>query len=188
MSITMKAQKGAAKPMLWISMASMAMIFAGLTSAYVVRKATGNWTDFALPTQFTISTTLIILSSLFMIVSSVALKKNNIKLASTGIALALVSGLGFGYFQLDAWSYLTEMGIFFTGPSANASGSFLYALTFVHLVHLIGGIIALIVTLTKCVQGKYSAESKLGFELTSIFWHFLGALWLYLFLFLLFIR
>lgn len=181
-------RKKAAKPMLWISMASMAMIFAGLTSAYVVRKAEGNWVDFSLPPQMYISTALIIASSITMILAALLLRKNKSKEATIAIGATLALGLGFGIYQLNAWSYLTDQGIFFTGPSSNASGSFLYALTFVHLLHLVGGLISLIVTLINCGRGKYTADEKLGFELASIFWHFLGALWLYLFLFLLFIR
>lgn len=185
-------RKRAKKPMLWIAQASIFMAFAGLTSGFLVSKGSlqdkGLWMEFALPSEFLISTILIGISSLALIISSRAIKSNNMSLFSGGIVVAFLLGIGFVVFQLLGWQDLVNRGIFFTGEGSNVSGSWIYAITFFHLLHLAGGILALLVTMFKALKGLYSADNKLGFELASIFWHFLGAVWLYLYLFLIFVR
>ena len=95
-----------------------------------------------------------------------------------------VLGLLFTFFQLNGWEELTNQGVYLTGEGSNVAGSFLYVLTLSHLVHLIGGLIALLVTAINAKRKKYSAENYLGLEITSIYWHFLSILWIYLFCFL----
>ncbi|HXC04264.1 MAG TPA: cytochrome c oxidase subunit 3, partial [Bacteroidia bacterium] len=83
---------------------------------------------------------------------------------------------------------LTRAGIYFTGKSSIASGQYLYVLTWAHLMHLAGGLISLIWVSAKASRGMYSASNHNGLRISAIFWHFLDILWVYLFLFLLFIR
>ncbi len=185
-------RKRAKKPMLWIAQASIFMAFAGLTSGFLVSKGSlqdkGLWMEFALPGEFLTSTILIGISSLALIIAARALKNDNQSLFKSGIIAAFILGIGFIVFQLLGWQDLIDRGIFFTGEGSNVSGSWIYAITFFHLLHLAGGIIALLVTMYKALNGLYSVNNKLGFELASIFWHFLGAVWLYLYLFLIFVR
>ncbi len=190
---TLKQQRRRAKkPLLWVAQASIFMAFAGLTSGFLVSKGTledkGLWMEFALPTEFLISTILILLSSASLIMSAIAIRQNNSGLFKTGVVVAFLLGIGFVLYQLLGWSDLTERGIYFTGEGSNTSGSWIYAITFFHLLHLAGGMIALFVTMVNVLRGLYSGNNKLGFELASIFWHFLGAVWLYLYLFLNFVR
>ena len=166
----------------------MVMLFAGLTSAYVVRADNGNWLDFQLPSISIISTAIIVTSSLTMLIAQLAIKKDNYFLANLGLFLSLVLGITFFFTQIEAWKELSAQGIFFVGKYSNAAGSFLYLIALVHLVHMIGGLIAITVSLTKCLLKKYSSSDFLGIELTAIYWHFLDALWVYLFLFLYFYR
>jgi cytochrome c oxidase subunit III len=182
------ANRKTAKPLLWIGIISIIMLFAGLTSAYVVRADNGNWKVFYLPDIAIASTAIIITSSLTMLMAQFAIKKNNYKLTSLGLFLTLVLGIAFFITQIEAWKQLTSQGIYFVGKYANASGSFLYFIALIHLLHMSGGIIALIVSLTKSVLKKYSSSDFLGIELTAIYWHFLDLLWVYLFLFLYFYR
>lgn len=179
-------KKKSAKPLLWISMISMAMIFAGLTSALVVRKAEGNWLAYDFPIWFYISTALIILSSFTMNWAKKSVKKDDFETAQKGLNWTIILGLGFALSQYLTWGALYDEGIYFTGPGSNASGSFLYVLTLLHLLHLAGGIIALLITAFKAKRGLYSSQNSIGIELCAIFWHFLDFLWLYLFLFLLY--
>ena len=90
----------------------------------------------------------------------------------------------FSYFQFKGWQELTNQGVFLTGKGSNVSGSFLYVITLAHLIHLIGGLIALLITAINTKKGKHTSKDCLGFELTTIYWHFLGLLWVYLFFFL----
>ncbi len=183
-----QAQRKTAKPLLWIGIVSIVMLFAGLTSAYVVRADNGNWLVFQLPSIVFVSTAIIVTSSITMFIAQQAIKKDNYQV--TAIALFLTLALGFGFFfsQIQAWKELTSQGIYALGSKSNASGSFLYLIAFLHICHMIGGLIALIVSLTKCLLKKYSSADYLGIELTAIYWHFLDLLWVYLFLFLYFYR
>jgi cytochrome c oxidase subunit 3 len=182
------AKRKAAKPLLWIGIVSIVMLFAGLTSAYVVRAQNGNWQVFELPPILIISTAIIVTSSLTMLLAQRAIKKDNTKLTSIALFLTLVLGLSFFYTQVQGWKELSQQGIYFAGKYSNASGSFLIIIAFLHLAHMTGGIIALFVSLTKSLLKKYSASDTLGIELTAIYWHFLDILWVYLFLFLYFYR
>jgi cytochrome c oxidase subunit III len=178
----------AAKPLLWIAMISIVMLFAGLTSAYIVRKNVGDWLVFDLPSQFYISTVVILLSSFSMIYALAAAKKNNSSAITLGLSITLVLGIVFLFSQLFAWKQLVAGGIYLGGSGSNPSGSFLYILSGLHGLHIIGGLIALIVCLIQSLRKKYNSENRLGLQLCSTYWHFLDALWIYLLLFLQFIR
>lgn len=177
-----------AKPLLWVGMISMVMIFASLTSAYVVRQQKGDWLQFELPQLFYISTAIIILSSVTMNWVVSAAKKNDFKNIKLAAFLTLLLGLAFIVCQFKAWGILVDQKIFFAGKYSNAAGSFLYALTGLHMAHLAGGIIAIAVVWIKSLMKRYNSENLLGIRLCAIFWHFLGGLWIYLFLFLLLVR
>ena len=182
------ARRKAAKPLLYMGIVSIVMLFAGLTSAYVVRADNGNWLVFKLPSITIISTALIVTSSLTMLMAQFAIKKDNYKRTSLGLFLTLLLGVGFLITQFQCWKQLTEQGIYFVGKYSNASGSFLYLIALVHLAHMSGGLLALLVSLIKSLFKKYSSADSLGLELTAIYWHFLDLLWVYLFLFLYFYR
>ena len=106
------------------------------------------------------------------------------KLSSRLVLTTFILGIIFSYFQFMGWHELTSQGVFLTGEGSNVSGSFLYVITLAHLIHLIGGLIAILITAVKSAKGRYSPEDCLGFDLTAIYWHFVGLLWIYLFFFL----
>ena len=178
----------AAKPLLWVGMISMVMLFASLTSAYVVRQQKGDWLQFDLPQLFYISTAIIIISSVTMNWALSAVKRNDLKNLKIAAFLTLILGVCFVVFQFKAWDSLVDQKIFFAGKYSNAAGSFLYALTGLHMAHLAGGILAVLVVWIKSLLNKYNSDNLLGVRLCAIFWHFLTGLWIYLFLFLLFVR
>jgi cytochrome c oxidase subunit 3 len=177
-----------AKPMLFLAMGSMAMLFAAFTSAYVVRQQKGDWLLFTIPRIFYISTAVILVSSVAMNWALSAAKKNDGSGLKRASAITLLLGLLFIVCQFMGWQVLYSQKIVFAGKYSNASGSFFYVLTLMHLLHLAGGIIALFVVWIKSIQGRYNSENLLGVRLCAIFWHFLDILWIYLFLFLLFVR
>lgn len=182
------AQQKASKPLLWVGIVSIVMLFAGLTSAYVVRADNGNWLIFNMPDIFFVSTAVIIASSITLFIGLQMAKKNNNKGVVLSVLATFILGIIFTYCQFAGWNELTAKGVVFAGKYANASGSFLYVLTGLHLAHLFGGLISLLVTLINSLRRKYNAENTLGLELCSIYWHFLDILWVYLFLFLYYIR
>ena len=178
------AKRKAAKPLLYIGIVSIVMLFAGLTSAYVVRAGSGNWQMFDLPPIAIFSTAIIITSSLTIFLAQLSIKKNNYLLTSIGLFATLALGIAFFFTQYMGWQELTSQDIFFVGKYSNPSGSFLYLIALVHLAHMVGGLIALSVSFIKSLRKKYTSEDFLGLELTAIYWHFLTLLWVYLFLFL----
>jgi cytochrome c oxidase subunit 3 len=175
-------------PLLWISIVAMIMIFSSLTSAYVVSRGKSNWLHFELPQLFYISTAFIMISSVTMNWTLSEAKKNNLKNIKTGALLTFVLGLAFAICQFKAWGQLVEQNIYFAGKTSSASGSYLYAITGLHLAHLFFGMAALLVVWVKSLFNKYNSENLLGIRLCATFWHFLDGLWIYLFLFLLFVR
>lgn len=170
------------KQLLWVAMAAISMFFAGLLSAFIVRKAEGNWTEFILPNYFVLSASVIILSSLLLLFFKKKLRNGDS--VSSLVFAVLILGILFSYFQIKGWQQLTDQGVYLTGEGSNVAGSFLFALTLLHLIHLIGGLIALFISTIKAKRNLYSIDNYLGLELTSIYWHFLTVLWIVLFSFL----
>lgn len=178
-----KAQRN----MMWLGLGSIVMVFAGLTSAYVVRKGAGDWFSIVLPQIFWISSAVIIVSSVTMNLALQAFRKDNKKNGVLFLGLTLALGLGFTLTQFMGWSELTQNGVYLVhakGQTSLVSGSFIYLLSGLHLAHLGGGLIALIFTMIRGAMGRYGQTNVHGVRLTAIYWHFLDALWIYLFLFL----
>lgn len=177
------------KLLLLVAMVSMIMIFAGLTSAFVVSKSRGDWMkDFQLPSAFFWSTAVIIISSLTFHLSKVAIRKDDHKQTSMWLLLTLFLGSLFVYLQIKGFGQIVADGHYFTGRQSNVTTTFLFVLATVHLFHLFAGVFSLIITIFKHFKLKYNSSQYLGIELGVMFWHFLDLLWLYLFLFLYFFK
>ncbi len=176
----------ASRMLMWLGIASMVIFFGGLTSAYIVRMNGGNWKDLRLPAEFYVSTALIIFSSVTMNAAMSAVRKG--KSPATFTSITLLLGIGFAIFQFLGWRALNHSGIYFTGKQSIPSGQYLYVLTWAHLMHLFGGLISMTFVSIKSGRGGYGPLNYNGLHIAAIFWHFLDILWVYLFLFLLFIR
>lgn len=178
-----------AKPMLWVSMISMVMFFAGITSAYVISMKREDWITFELPKAFFISTFVIVLSSIALIAAQITLKKGKRTLSILLTLATLVLGIYFAYLQyIGAFVELRALGLYLTGPESSVSASFIIGISILHVLHLLGGIIVLLVVIYNHFKYKYKPQDLLGFELGAIFWHFVDILWIYLFFFFYFIR
>ena len=176
-------RKKVAKPLLWFGMVSIVMLFAGLTSAVIVRKGDGEWLQYDMPSMFLVSCFVILSSSLFLVLSNYFAKNNNSTMVKGFIGLTLLSGFAFIYTQILGYEQLVEQRVFFTGDEHNASGSFLYIISWLHLAHLFGGIISLLIVFFNALKDRYNSENLLGLQLCSMYWHFLGGMWIYLYLF-----
>jgi cytochrome c oxidase subunit 3 len=168
---------------MFVGCASLLMMFASLSSAYIVRQAGGNWLEFTLPGVFTYSTLTIMLSSVTLHFSYLAYKKGN-ELVYKGLMIATFTlGVLFLVLQFEGWQALKENGIPFT---LNPSGDFVYVISWVHAAHILGGLAALTVALIHAfgLPFKVNAKRKIRFEITLTYWHFVDLLWVYLFLFL----
>lgn len=177
-------QVRAKKMMLWVGMISISMTFAGLTSAYVVSSSRADWLDkFQIPIAFTISTFLIVLSSATFYSAKKLLIKKKIRKTELLTFFTFVLGLLFVYFQFKGFGDIINQGYYFTGAESSITTSFLYVLVLLHLAHLFSGLIVLLVVFYQLQKGSYSGLKTLGFELAHLYWHFLGILWIYLYLF-----
>ena len=177
-----------AKPMMWVGIVGIVMFFGGLTSAYVVRQSQGDWLYFDVPDIFFISTAVLLGSSLTMFLAKLFARRGNLKIATAALTVTSILGILFTVMQYQGWISLFDLGITFTGPESNISGSFFIMLVFAHAAHVVSGIMSLLFTTIKALLNKYSAENHIGIEVCGIYWHFLDILWIYLILFLVFIR
>jgi len=185
------------KFMMWLAMASMSMAFAGLTSGYMVREAQGNWRYYHLPVTFSISTGVIILSSVLMAVGVRAFKKREMMRFRWLITATLVLGLVFGALQYlgfyELYHQLQQVrmnGEVLNESSTvrldgNPSESFLFIIAGLHLLHLLGGIIALVIVFFRAFRTRVKTYSATGLEIVATYWHFVDILWVYLFVFFL---
>jgi cytochrome c oxidase subunit III len=174
---------------LLFSMISMFMVFAGLTSAYLVSASRKDWVhNMVLPPAFTWSTLVIMISSITIYLAKIAIKKNERDKTTLFLLTTLVLGIIFVFLQFKGFNQIVEMGYYFTGSESTVTTSFLYVLTILHLAHLFGGIISLLITIYNHFKQKYNATQSSGIELAGMFWHFLDFLWVYLFLFLYFVK
>ena len=167
---------------LWLFLVTVVMIFAALTSAYIVRQAEGNWLEYELPEIFLYTSGIVILSSIALQVAYYSAKKDNFVGLRLGMVLTVLLGIGFLIGQWYSWVALVDREVFFVG---NPAGSFLYVFTGLHAVHLISGVIFLIIVLISTFRYKVHSQALNTLDMAATYWHFLGGLWLYLFLFLL---
>lgn len=175
--------------MLWFGIISLIMSFMGWTSAFIVSSSREDWlTDFQLPNAFIISTVFIVLSSFAFILAKRALKANNRQMTTVWLLATLVLGIIFIVNQFQGFQEIIDLGYNFTGPTSNVTMSYIYLIAMVHIVHVIVGLICILVVIYNHFKQKYNPTIMLGFELAATFWHFIDILWVYLFLFLYFIR
>lgn len=175
------------KMMLWFGIISMVMMFAGLTSAYLVSSKRKDWNvDINLPPSFLWSTVIIILSSLTIHLAGKKIKEHKRQSGTYLLLATLVLGSLFVGLQFMGFSEIIEMGFNLTGATSNIKATFIYLLVVVHLAHISAGLIVLIVLIYNHFKQRYTSTTMLGFELGATFWHFVDVLWLYLFMFLYF--
>jgi len=171
--------------LLILLMVSSTMIFASLTSGFIVRRDEGNWREFDLPSVLLFNTVVIALSSLALQWAYASAKKDELGRVKIGLAVALALGLVFLVGQWLCWGDLVAGHTFFGGADANVSGSFVYVLMGMHAFHLFAGLTFLAVVLRRTFKYQVHSRALLGIGNATILWHFLGGLWLYLYLFLL---
>ncbi|HSF53551.1 MAG TPA: cytochrome c oxidase subunit 3 [Algoriphagus sp.] len=167
---------------LWLFMVSVVMVFAGLTSAYIVRQSEGNWLDYELPEIFWYTSGIAVLSSITLHWAYFSARKDNFANLKIGMVLTVLLGIAFLVGQWYSWVAMVDREVFFVG---NPSGSFLYVFTGLHAAHLISGVIFLIIVLISTFRLKVHSQALISMEMATTYWHFLGGLWLYLFMFLL---
>ena len=177
---------------LWLFLVTVTMLFAAFTSSLLVWQpdAVGNstWLEFKIPSNFTISTILIVASSISMQWAYFAAKKNKLDQNRLALGITLLLGIGFIISQIYGYKALIADNVYLTGlvkvgnkMVSPVSGSFFYVITSVHALHVIGGIIFVLATLISSLRFRVHSKNMLRINLCTTYWHFIGVLWVYLF-------
>ena len=170
---------------LWVAIGSILMMFAGLTSAYIVKRNQVGWQTFELPMQFWYSTAVIIASSATMYVALQKFRAREMAKYRSMVTITLLLGVLFMVLQTFGFQELWAKGITLQG---NVSYSFLYVIVGLHGMHVLGGVIALLLTFARAFSKKTRSYDSVPVEIVSTYWHFVDILWIYLLIFLLMIR
>ena len=165
---------------LWVALGSIIMMFAGLTSAYVVKRDQPGWTTFSIPKAFWYSTAIILLSSLSIQLALKAFKDREMLRYRNMLTLTAVLGIVFVLLQWVGFRQIWNTGITLHG---SGGGQFLYIIAGLHVAHVFGGIVALIIMVIRAFAARTRSYDSVPVELISTYWHFVDLLWLYLFIF-----
>ncbi len=173
---------------MWVAMAAILMMFSALSSAYIVRAASSNdWRPLSIPPTLWVSTVLIFVSSLSLEIARRKLKTEASSSARLWFCVSAALGIGFLVSQLFAWRQLVRQGIY---VATNPHSSFFYLLTATHGVHLFGGLIALLYLairkLPRAGDNIAVAKGQAAADVTTLYWHFMDVLWIYVFFLLFF--
>jgi len=170
---------------LWVAIGSIIMMFAGLTSAYIVKSNQAGWQTVGMPHIFWYSTVTILLSSLAMQMALRSFKQRDMNRYRLLIAATLALGVTFVILQCLGFLQLWNSGIQFKGSSGG--GQFLYVIAGLHAVHVLGGVIALMVMFVKAFLGRTKLYGSVPVEVMATYWHFVDLLWIYLLVFFIWI-
>lgn len=169
---------------LWIALGSIVMMFAGMTSAYIVKRNQVNWQGLDLPVIFWYSTAVIIISSVTIHFAAKAFKSRRMQHYRQLIILTALLGVVFMVMQVIGFYDIQARGIKLIGQYSNVSGSFLFAITSLHIAHVLAGVIAILIILVQAFARRKRNYSAIPIENMATYWHFVDGLWIYLFLFL----
>ena len=168
---------------LWVAIGSIIMMFAGLTSAYIVKRSQVNWVMLEIPKIFWLSTITILLSSVTVQLAVRAFRERNMILYRRMLSATAILGLAFLVLQVLGFLQYKALDIRLIGAGSNASYSFLLAIASLHALHVFGGVIALMIIARKALSIRKRSYSSVPVEVMATYWHFVDILWIYLILF-----
>lgn len=162
-------------------LATVTMLFAGFTSAYLVRRSGGDWEPVSLPGMLWLNTGLLLAGSVAVEIARARMQEGRDQALKLWLQISTVLGAGFVVGQVLAWRELVRRGVFLpTSPHS----SFFYMLTGVHGLHVVGGILALLYALYRVSRAPFGPSPERAVKLSATYWHFVDGLWLYLFVLL----
>lgn len=168
--------------MMWLYLATTAMLFAGFTSAYLVQRFHEFWQSFSIPPIFWANTGVILLSSIAYWKAQRAFSQRAYRQLQYALMATLGLGVVFLFGQVIGWQMLVREGLFLSGN--HKAVSYFYVLTGLHGLHLVVGLVVVGVWTFRALRYRIRPEHALGLRLTGHFWHALDVLWLYLIVFL----
>ena len=173
------------KFILWVGIGSIIMMFAGLTSAYIVKREQPGWTTYTTPLAFYYSTIVILISSLTVFLAGKSFQERRMIRYKKLVAATLILGMVFILLQWLGFRHLWATGITFHGSGA---GQFLYIIAGLHALHVFGGVIALFTLWLRARNTRIRSYNMVPVDVVSTYWHFVDLLWIYLFIFFLVVQ
>ncbi|NDC76492.1 MAG: heme-copper oxidase subunit III [Chitinophagia bacterium] len=186
MTETVNIQRGRIHPYkftMWVAIGSIIMMFAGLTSAYIVKRSQAGWVMIDIPLAFWFSTVVILASSVTVHLAVRASRERDMPGYRKWMVATAVLGTVFLILQTKGFMDLRAQDIRLVGAGSNASHSFLLAIAGLHGLHVLGGVAALLVIAWRVVRSRTRTYSSVPAEVISTYWHFVDVLWIYLILF-----
>src|SRR5215467_13386900 len=166
---------------LWILLIVILMMFAGLSSAYIVLRGMPDWQSIQIPPILWLNTAILLASSAAIEAARKSLAHRRVDVMKTWILVSAMFGFVFLAGQLYAWRQLVQAGVYL--PSTLHS-SFFYILTGLHGIHRLGGVGALGYVLTRAFRNRIIPGRDESLKLCATYWHFMDGLWVYLFILL----
>ena len=165
---------------LWVGIGAIVMMFAGLTSAYIVKREQPGWTSFVMPIAFYYSMAVMLISSATIFLAGKSFKERRMIRYRKLVGATAILGLVFVLLQFLGFRHLWLSGITLHGSGA---GQFLYIIAGLHGVHVLGGVIALLNLWLRAGNTRIRSYNVVPVEVVSTYWHFVDLLWVYLFIF-----
>ncbi len=163
---------------MWVFLATVTMLFAAFTSAYIIRRSAADWVPVALPAVLWANTLVLVASSVTLEAARSRVERHRAG-AALWLGITAVLGVLFVAGQLAGWRRLAEQGVFVpTSPHS----SFFYILTGLHALHVAGGLALLVFVAVVAWRGVEPPRLGRLVRLCTTYWHFLGGLWIFLFL------
>ena len=170
---------------LWIGIGSIVMMFAGFTSAVIVKRNGADWQGFTLPNLFWYSTGVILATSLTVQMALRAFKERQMSRYRSLMLVTALGGILFITLQFFGFKALWVENVRFAN---SVGGSFLYIIFGLHALHVLGGVVALAVQFIRAFSARKRNYSPVPIEIVSVYWHFVDLLWLYLLVFFILIQ
>jgi cytochrome c oxidase subunit 3 len=180
-----------AKLNLWLFMLASSMLFAAMVSAFIVHRpdaeGRGAWTAFDLPIFFLYSTVIVVLSSVTAFYAYKSAKNDELSQNKTWLLVTTVLGILFCGSQYLGWDQMVRLELTFVNARPeDISASYVWVITVLHFIHILGGIGLLIATWIQAIRLNVHKKSMTLMSITHTYWHFVGLLWIFLYLFLYF--
>lgn len=167
---------------MWILLTAVIMLFAGLSSAFIVLRGVPQWQNITLPRLVWVSTLILVASSVAIEFARSAVRKDQNGAVKQWLSICGILGFGFLAGQFAVWRQLVKAGVYL---STTLHSGFFYVLTGLHAVHLAGGLVGLVLVLQKAFGDQLTSANHESLKVWALYWHFMDIIWLYCFLLLL---
>jgi len=178
---------------LWLFMLASSMLFAAVVSAFIVHRPDAEqknaWTVFDLPVYFLYSLIIVLLSSGTIQYAFNMAKKDEISANRWFLGATWILGILFCVSQFYGWKQLVSLDLTFVNSRPeDISASYVYVITALHVLHVLGGIVLLSISWVQSIKLNVHKKNLTLMSITNTYWHFVGILWILLYLFLYFAK